>query len=266
MSAAEPKLCKPEVEARIREELPNIDFDAIRDAPNLAMALNYLSHKVNPDGPRSSKEAAEFKQARDLRRGFSRIFAMVIEFKIVPRGVFKEMFKSNAKQAIAHDLVNSVALLQQYEPQLPGRTLAEPAMLDAAQKLGAEWLMRSNIGSPLVERPPEEKDAQIHARDVLYTRLVEVHDLMRKAAFWVWGSELNKYVPPLRSASRPKKTEADPNARVATTTTALTLTPTQAPATDGSVVKPATNETPTPNSTRPAVPGMTDNPIPKLVA
>jgi hypothetical protein len=224
-------LGKPGIEDRIREELPGIDLEVLKDAPRLALALNYVAHKVDPDGPLSSREVADVKQARDLRKSFSRVLAMATEFKVIPKIATKEMFKGNSKAAMAHDLINSVELLAKYEAALKGRTLVDDGMIATARALGTRLLQNADIGSPLVDRPAAEKNAQVHARDVLFARLLKVHDLMRKAAFWLWGAEMGKYVPPLRSAPRAKKGEKVEKAEVKQNP-AATTTPTLVPVVD----------------------------------
>lgn len=194
-------LSKPEAAAMIGSDLQNVDTRLIAETRRLAWALNFVAHTLSLKR-HAPVTLQELQRGRDLRRKLLLTLSCAVEWEVMPGELLEELSRGNAKTDLGHTLINAVALLRQYATPLEKRTFVTAELMAEAERLGQKLLEHGKLGSPLAAKTRIEKSAHVQARDLLFALLLQRYDRMRRIAFWVWGEDANRHVPPLRSAPR----------------------------------------------------------------
>ena len=108
---------------------------------------------------------------------------------------------------VASDCIELARLFGNTPQAMKEQRLVRPEHIERASELGTLLLRRLTPGGARKKGTERADAAQVTARDRLATLLWQRYRDVRKAAYYLWGDELDTQVPPLlaRVRARPKK-------------------------------------------------------------
>lgn len=194
---------------RLSKELPAIELGALYGLPNLAAATIYAADRVS--GPVTKVELAEkLSRVRRLRESMLLIAEGLAVLGLLPGARVAGIRAGNGAVDSARDAVALEALYRENAVALAGKHPFGEADLQEAAELGS-FLLRAIVPQGGRQRAEVDSDA-VRNRDALYTLLVRGHGELRKVGFYLFGEEVNEYVPVLAGrVVRGKKEEDEGN-------------------------------------------------------
>lgn len=198
-------IAQEDVLARIRVELPTADLGPLLELDRLGEAVAFAARNVTAQ-PKSEELVTKTVRGRKVRKVlFSQIETFIGTGEIA-REELAKMRKGNGIIDVANDLIDSVALLEKYEPVLGGRLSVTPEMLTEGQELG-RWLRQTVEPSVSPKLDSGKKNEGTEVRDRLWTLLQRRHRELRHIGAWLWPEEVDKRVPPLLARQRKRKSK-----------------------------------------------------------
>jgi hypothetical protein len=193
--------------ARLRKEMSGLPLADVLALPDLALALLFTDEQVTePTGKAQYK--TDLSRLYELRLPMLLIAEGLAQLGIIPAKLVQEIRSGKGALDAAHDGVSLGKLYQSHATTLAGKHPFSSQQLDEIITLG-ERLTRQV--TPEHARATGSRKPLSPSRDLrnrLYTLLVERHQDLRKAGYYLFGSSIDTYVPVLqarRPAAKPKK-------------------------------------------------------------
>jgi hypothetical protein len=192
---------RPLVEAA----LPTTDWQAIAEAPEVAMAV-VVAHALVNRHPRSVGTTAQLRAEAARLRGLLLLQAQLLAAAGALSGDDVhaiEVGKGAVDQA--RDCVALAALFRREWDAVKARCAVTIEQIDEAAELGSA-LLRTYGARKAADAPGPGAEAA-ERRDRLSTLLRDRYDQARRVAAWYWLDDAQRHVPPLQSQTvhRPKK-------------------------------------------------------------
>lgn len=190
---------------RIQEELPKVDMDELRSLPDLALALGFAASLVDRDGGGSADLPALLAEAYGLRETMLTSAVALAAAGLVPRREVEKIQEGRGAIDAAQDCVDLAAFFHRHAAVARGKTAVTAAQISRAATVGTELLRR--LRKKTVKRDESPKGAlkeALDVRDRMATVLIVRHETARRAAHWLWGDALDKYVPALQARATTK--------------------------------------------------------------
>ncbi len=175
-----------------------------RDA-NGGDTVAFAARNVVPQ-PKSEELITKTTRGRKLRRVFFNQLETFIGTGQIKQEEFNKMRKGKGTLDVASDLIDSVALLEKYEPVLGGRLSVDVELLAEGQELG-RWLRQTVEPSVSPKNDGLKKNEGSEVRDRLWTLLQRRHRELRRIGAWLWPAEVDKRVPSLLARQRKRKSK-----------------------------------------------------------
>jgi hypothetical protein len=191
---------------RIVSELPMVDLAALGELPQLGQGVIFAALRADVP-PRSTGEIGELlKVAYPLRRKLLRAALLLAEDDLIPQGALRKIKKGQGPLNAAHDCVQLAALFERHAARVAGKSSVTEEEVRRAGAVGSRLgtLIRPRGASRRKRRPAEFVQA-VEDRNRLWTLLVERHETLWKVGAWLWGRQVDTYVPPLQSRRLPRR-------------------------------------------------------------
>jgi hypothetical protein len=190
--------------ATLKKALPELPWAQVLDLPILAQAVTFAATQVVDRPAELGELRAQLSEASTLRTLLlSTAGALALGGSLPPVSVEK-IRRGRGAIDLASDLIELAALYRKHPAAMSAQKLVTTAHLDRAAALGTELLTRLK---PKGTRVSAARSGQpdVVARDRLATLLWQRHAELRKAAYYQWGDDFERYVPALQSRRTTKK-------------------------------------------------------------
>jgi len=200
LKALEPQL------ATLRKALPQLDWSAVRDLPALAQAVTFAATQVVDKPAQLGELRTQLAEAALLRSLLLSTAGALVLAGVLPAPAVERIRRGSGAIDLASDLVGLAALYRKHPDSMAAQKLVTATQLDQAAQLGTELLSRLKPAGTRVAKTPNGQP-DVVARDRLATLLWQRHGELRKAAYYLWGDDFERYVPSLQSrrVSRPSR-------------------------------------------------------------
>lgn len=191
----------------LKRALPLLDHAALFDTLALAEAVVFAALQVEG-------KAQSLGETRALLTEASRLRALLLGMAdtLVASDIFKAQAVDKIRAGrgpidVASDCIELARLFGSTPQAMKEQRLVRPEHIERASELGTLLLRRLTPGGARKKGTERADAAQVTARDRLATLLWQRYRDVRKAAYYLWGDELDAQVPPLlaRVRARPKK-------------------------------------------------------------
>ena len=201
--------------AIIETALPKVSLHAIKDLPNLGLAVAYAAGQVDRHVPPPTDTKAQLARATELR-------ALLLDSadSLATAGVFskeavKKIHVGHGGIDTAGDCVALAALFQKNAHAVRGKTPVTAAQIREAAEVGSRLLAVLRPANARKKIKGKELAALTDARDRLWTLFETTwEDHVWRAGAWLFKRQVDEYVRPLQSrvvGKRPAK-KAPPTA------------------------------------------------------
>lgn len=199
-------------EARIRAELATVRIDEIRETTLVAQALIFAAAQVSLTTRATGTTTELVSRAYELRGTLIENAQPLVSAGLLPAGAFREILKGRGKLDAANDCVDLVQLFRDSWPAVQGKTVMTPEVLTEAAQLGSTLQTILLPGRAVRRRQvTPEMAAAVAIRDRIWTLLRQRFSLIWRVGAWLWGPEVEDFVPALQSAVRRRRdSEAEP--------------------------------------------------------
>ncbi|HEX2571487.1 MAG TPA: hypothetical protein VH877_18145 [Polyangia bacterium] len=186
--------------ARIEEELPRVSFVQLMELPELAHGVLFAALQADVEYRSQGEIATLLAEGHPLRRKLLNSAVILVDDGIMPRDEVRAIQKGRGKLDTANDLVRLGDLFIRMRPKVEGKTSVTPAEAERAGFLGSrlQTLVQPENAVQARKTAPG-LDELVGMRNRLWTVLVERHGLLWKVGAWLWGPDVDEYVPALQS-------------------------------------------------------------------
>jgi hypothetical protein len=200
--------------ATLTMELPALPVKQILDLPNLAGALLYASQRCEEATASKGEIQACLKKVRKLREPMLMVAEALAMLGHVSSERVARIRAGTGAYDAALDAVALAELYKELDGSLHSKHPFTEEQITQAAELGT-WLVRHITPTGARALPNPAADEAHHIRDGLWTLLVRDFPLVRKAGFYLFGEDVNTYVPllmsrELRSSSKMESVTAIP--------------------------------------------------------
>lgn len=200
--------------ARIEEELPRVPFVQIEELPELAHGVVFATLQADVAYRSQGEIATLLAEGQPLRRKLLGSAVILVEDDLMPRDEVRAIQKGRGKLDTANDLVRLGDLFIRRGSVVAGKTSVTPAEAQRAGFLGSRLQTLIQPEDAVQERKVAPGQVEhVVMRNRLWTVLVERHILLWKVGAWLWGPDVEEYVPALQSRAvsrKDKDEEKDP--------------------------------------------------------
>jgi hypothetical protein len=194
------------METRIREELPKVRFEEIKELPAVTIGLCFAASQVDGQGGVTLELRAPLRRAYELREVMLAAARALALAGLLPKAAVENIVKGRGGIDAAQDCVDLAALFRKHAAAVRGKTAVTAAMITEAATVGT--LLLKGLRSKNVKRdysPKGDRKVAIEARDRLATVVAKRHELARRIAYWLWGDEMDRHVPALQARVAAKR-------------------------------------------------------------
>lgn len=202
--------------ARLKKELPGVSLAAIRDLPNLGLAVAYAAGQVARYAKPPSGIQNKLARAHELRGLLIASADALGEAGVFPPAAVARIHSGHGSIDVAGDCVALAALFKKYASQVRGKSPVTTADVNEAANVGAALIgvlqPRGARGKPA----SQALKAAVDARDRLWTLFEQTwEDNVWRAGAWLFGRDVNAHVPSLLARSGHRRAKPKPAARPA---------------------------------------------------
>ncbi len=191
----------------LKRALPLLDHGAIFDLEALAQAVIFASTQVVGKTRSDGEIKALIGEASRLRS-----LLLSTADALVLSGIFKAQVIAKIRSGagpidLARDCVELASLYGKTPQSMLCQRIVRSEQLLRASELGTILLGRLRPSTARRKATDDKDKTAVDRRDRLATLLWQRHRDLRRAAYYLWGDELDAQVPPLqaRAKVRPKK-------------------------------------------------------------
>jgi hypothetical protein len=190
--------------ATLKKALPELPWAQILDLPALGQAVTFAATQVVNRPAELGELRAQLSEAATLRTLLLSTAGALVLADALPAPAVEKIRRGSGPIDLASDLVGLAALYRKHPAAMSAQKLVGVAQLDRAAELGTELLSRLK---PKGARVSAAKSGQpdVVARDRLATLLWQRHGELRKAAYYQWGDDFERFVPALQSRRSTRK-------------------------------------------------------------
>lgn len=189
----------------------NADWELIRSIGELGLALVHAHALVDGDGRTRGTLRALVTSAAPVRRKLLTAAVALAAQGLLPSDTVRSIKKGRGSRDLGADLLALTTLFRSHAAAIAGQHPVSAAQLQEAAELGTR--ITENSRGPRVKRERGRVgDARSAAelRDRVYTLLVHGHQHLAQTGGALWGLDVVKRIPSLRSGVRKKKAESPP--------------------------------------------------------
>ncbi len=184
------------------KQLPEVKLKAIKDLPNLAMAVVFAARQVNRE-PEATELAVLWPRVSELRTkmlAFARGLALTGAF---PQRDVAAIVAGHGKIDNATDLVQLSALYEKCADAAAHQHGVTPEEIKEAAQLGSRALtILKPATAPRTATTSSEIAAAVDMRDRMWTLLTQRYENhLWRAGAWIFKTSVDTHVPPLQSRS-----------------------------------------------------------------
>lgn len=179
--------------------LPRLDVGAVRTLGDLGSALAFAAAQVERFAPTPTNLKAQLVEARSVRALLLAGADMLVLTGVFPAGNVAKIRKGRGPIDTAGDCVALAALFTKYGAAATAKVAVTAADIQRADEVGSRLLRLLRPGRA---KKPVDKDliAATDARDRLWTLFERTwQDNVWRAGAWLFGRDVEQYVPPLHS-------------------------------------------------------------------
>lgn len=193
-----------EREETIRNELPRVDLNQLREIKDLAKAVEYAVRQVDRQAPLPKDTRKLISRAHELRQILLLAAESLASVGIFPKHVVAKIRAGQGDFDAAGDCVELAALFSKHAAAVRGKTVVNTALVKEAAEVGSRLMeVLKSARSKTSKKTAEELVQARDVRDRLWTLLVHEHDKLRRVGAYLFGlKDLDKYVPTLQAAKR----------------------------------------------------------------
>ncbi len=199
--------------------LPGISMDQITSLADIGQALQYAAGCVERYLPTTGETKAMLATASRLRAQLLAKADVLVIDGVIPAATVAGIRKGRGPIDSAGDCIALAALFHEHADQLAGRVMVTPAVIQAANDIGAKLLtaLRPDAAK---KAPNKELVSAADARDRLWTLFEQTWEQhVWRAGAWLYGRDVELHVPLLGTRVHGKR------AAKAATTPAPTVAP-----------------------------------------
>lgn len=194
----------------LRRALPLLDHGAIFDLEALAQAVIFASTQVVGKTRSDGEIKALLAQASQLRA-----LLLSTADALVLSGVFKAQVIAKIRSGagpidLARDCVELASLYGKTPQSMLCQRIVRSEHLLRASELGTILLGRLRPASAPRKVEPDPNKAAVESRDRLAALLWQRYRDLRRAAYYLWGDELDDHVPALQARARVRSKKSPP--------------------------------------------------------
>jgi hypothetical protein len=178
--------------------LPGVNLDELRDLPLLAQGLARAALRVQRD-MRASSFGGLFERAQHLRRKLLKTAEALAEAAFLSAADVASSHGEGHRDVVG-DCQGLVALFRQHEAKLAGRSPVTPEDVTEVERVAEQ--LRALLAAPGDARDGGNSPLLFEAtetRDRFWTLLLQRHDVLWRCGAWLFGRDVDLYVPPLQS-------------------------------------------------------------------
>jgi hypothetical protein len=195
---------------RVKRELPLVDTRVLLELPEMAGAAVYANRQIID--PVSSKEIAErLSRVKPLRRELIAVADLFVRRGMMPADRVMAIKAGFGPIDTALDAVDLANLYIEYWDRIASKHAFTREEITELAKDG-EWLVKTLNPKGARKEAPVQTDVARLVRDRLYALIAERHQELRRVGNFVWGAEVDSYVPKLTSRLGTTRTTAAPAA------------------------------------------------------
>ena len=186
--------------ARIEEELPFADVEAVRTLPRVAQGLLFAALQVNRDLGSPGTIEALVERAYPIRRRLLKAAEALVDANVIADDDVAPIRPGRGKVDVANDCVALAAVFRKHASGTAGKTAITAADIAEADEVGSklQTLLKTK-GTPADTRPTPALAAAIDARSRFWTLVEQRHEMTWRIGAWLWGRAVDEHVPPLQS-------------------------------------------------------------------
>lgn len=186
-------------ERGLARALPEIDLGAVHDLADLGSALAFAAAQVARFAPTPTNIKATLAEARRLRALLLAGADMLVLAGVFSAAVVAKIRQGHGPIDAAGDCVALAALYTEHASAITGKVAVTSDDVRRADEIGARLLRMLRPQS--AKRPVDPAlVAATDVRDRLWTLFDRAwHDNVWRAGAWLFGREVERYVPPLHS-------------------------------------------------------------------
>lgn len=193
--------------ARLRKEMSGLPLADVLALPDLALALLFTDEQVTePTGKAQYK--TDLSRLYELRLPMLLIAEGLAQLGLIPAKLVQDIRSGSGPRDAAKDGVDLGKLYTTHAAALSGKHPFTAAQLQEVITLGERLSVQVKPDRARTKGSPKEPSPSRDLRNRLYTLLVERHQDLRKAGFYLFGNAVDAYVPLLqahRPATKSKK-------------------------------------------------------------
>jgi hypothetical protein len=184
---------------RVKRELPTLDLSKVKEIPELALATAYAVRLAGNAGPAQTDVRALFREGVRLRALMLTAADALANSGVIARREVDRIRAGSGMIDSARDLVELAALFLTHAEEVRGKTAITTDLINQAAAMGSELLDSLRPSGARKAKPSAEVLEAVELRDCFWTLLNQRYDLLRRAAMWLWGEDVDAHVPPLRT-------------------------------------------------------------------
>ena len=195
----------------LKRALPLLDHAALFDTLALAEAVVFAALQVEGKAQSLGETRALLTEAGRLRALLLGMADTLVASDIFKAQAVDKIRAGRGPIDLASDCIELARLFGNTPQAMKEQRLVRPEHIERASELGTLLLRRLTPGGARKKGTERADAAQVTARDRLATLLWQRYRDVRKAAYYLWGDELDTQVPPLQSRQKPRSRKpADP--------------------------------------------------------
>jgi hypothetical protein len=195
--------------ARVRDELPKVDWRELEALLDLASAVVFAAAQVDSRPASPGEISKQLAQARPLRAMLLASADAVAKKGLIPVREVQRIQAGQGQRDTAQDCIDLAALWSRYPDAFRHRSPAEPSDLTQAAQLGSALI--AVLKPKGAKRQATVRAPGAEARDRLWTLLQRRHDMLRRVGGYLWGdAALDEHVPSLQARLPTGKRSAVP--------------------------------------------------------
>jgi hypothetical protein len=190
--------------ALLLKALPLLDHAAMFDTLALAEAVVFAALAVEGKAQSLGETRVLLGEASKLRQLLLGMADSLVAAEIFKAAAVDKIRAGRGPIDTARDCIELAALYGKHPQAMKEQRLVRPEHVQRASELGTLLLHRLKPGGGRKKEPARADATAVTARDRLASLLWQRYRDVRRAAFYLWGDDLDTHVPPLQSRQKPR--------------------------------------------------------------